>query len=141
VRVEMRDGVVPWAQWVQVRLPLTASQGLGPSSRLRFRVSSNGPRVLRINIDSSAYSDREASGELGWDLELDGTPQPLDLELSSASFPDWGEAMPDSAADILANATGLLLEPAAEGRDGEGWLGPGVVDVGELHLDDIELVP
>jgi hypothetical protein len=141
VRVEMRDGVVPWAQWVQVRLPLAASGGLAPSSRLRLQVSSNGPRVLRINIDSTGYSDRDASGELGWDIALDGTRQQLDLELSSATFPDWGQAVPDSAADILANATGLLLEPAAEGRDDDGWLGPGVVDMGELHLDDVELVP
>ena len=139
VHVEMRDGENPWSQWVQIRLPLADSAGLGPSSHLRFRVSTNGARVLRINIDSTAYSNRDASGELGWDLELDGTAQPLDLELASATFPDWGEAVPDAPADILANATALLLEPAPEGRDEDGWLGPGVVDVAELHLDDIEL--
>ncbi len=141
VRVELRDGVVPWAQWVQLRLPLATSTGLGPSSRLRLRVSSDGPRVLRINIDSSAYSNRDASGELGWDIELDGTTQDLDLDLASATFPAWGEAVPESPADILAQTTALLLEPAAAGRDEDGWLGPGVVDVGELHVDDVELVP
>jgi spore coat protein H len=141
VRVEMRDGVVPWAQWVQVRLPLAESAGLAASGHLRFRVSASGPRVLHIGIDSSAYSNRDASGEIGWDIDLDGTTQPIDLELASATFPDWGEAVPDTIEEILANATGLLLEPAAAGRDDEGWLGAGVVDVGEIHFDDIELAP
>ena len=54
---------------------------------------------------------------------------------------DWGEEVPDSLEEILANATGLLLEPAAAGRDDEGWLGEGVVDEGELHLDDLQIVP
>jgi len=141
VRVEMRDGVVPWAQWVQARVPLAESAGLAPSSRLRFNVSSSEPRILHIGIDSSAYSNRDASGELGWDIELDGSMQPIDLELATATFPDWGEEVPDSVEEILANATGLLLEPAAAGRDDEGWLGAGVVDEGELHLDDLQLVP
>ena len=141
VRVEMRDGVVPWAQWVQVRVPLAESASLAPSSRLRFNVSSSEPRILHIGIDSSAYSNRDASGELGWDIELDGSMQPIDLELATATFPEWGEAVPDSIEEILANATGLLLEPAAAGRDDEGWLGAGIVDEGEMHVDDLQLVP
>ena len=139
VHLQMRDGAVPWAQWVQVRLPLATSAGLAPSSRLRLRVRSNGPRLMRINVDSSAYSDRDTSGDLGWDVELDGTSQLLELDFADATF--WGEAGVDSPADILAETTALLLEPAAAGRDGDGWLGAGVVDSGELHVDDIELLP
>jgi hypothetical protein len=121
VRVEMRDGAVPWAQWVQVRVPLAESAGLAPSSRLRFNVSSNEPRILHIGIDSSAYSNRDASGELGWDIELDGSMQPIDLELATATFPDWGEEVPDSIEEILGAP--VILGFAESGTLEHPWHG------------------
>jgi hypothetical protein len=138
---EFRDGDTAWSQWAQIRLPLATTTTLSTSSSVRLLVRADRARDLRISLDSLAYTDRASSGEVGWDVQLDGSLQELILELSSASFPSWGLPVPESVASILASASALLFEPAATGRGEEGFLGAGVSDVGEIRIDEVQLLP
>jgi spore coat protein H len=138
---EFRDGTAPWSQWAQVRVPLATATDLRGRQSLRLLVRSSAPRLLKIALDSAAYSDVGESGRASWDVELDGTVQELVLDLHNASFSAGGGLVHETLDDVLESVTALLFEPSAKGRNEDGYLGDGITDSGSLQLDQIEFVP
>jgi spore coat protein H len=141
LELEFRDGAEPWSQWAQVRLPLATTSDLNERQSLRLLLRSDVPRSLNIALDSEAYTDVGASGRASWDVELDGSLQEIVLDLEDASFSAGGDLVPETLGDVLTSVTALFLEPSAEGRSAEGYLGDGVSDAGSIQIDEIELVP
>ncbi len=138
---EFRDGLVPWSQWAELRMPFAGVADLSRSSSLRLVVRSDRPRMLRISVDSPAYTDRDLSGTVSWDVQLNGSPQELELSLSDTGFSGGGTLVPERLNDVLASATALLFEPFAEGRGEEGYLGAGMSDSGSIQVDEIQFTP
>jgi hypothetical protein len=59
--------------------------------------------------------------------------------VQSAALPE-GVTLPETLADVLLYANGILIDPIVEGLGEDGYLGPGRSDIGWLRIDDIELL-
>lgn len=103
-------------------------------SALRLSVRSC---TLFIGFDSSRYSQPETGAAYGWEVAVGSATQQIVLDLSTAAFPVWASAVPETRDDVLGAATALLFDPVAGGRNDLGFLGSGVSDPGEIRIDSI----
>jgi spore coat protein H len=140
---EFRDSREPWAQWARLTLRFGAagSIDLNAKATLHLVVQADAPRTLRISFDSASYTQPESGATFGWDVSLDGTRQEIDLPLSSATYPSWGPVVPETRQSVLARATAVLFDPAAAGRNDDGYLGAGKTDPGQIRIDEIQFLP
>lgn len=140
---ELKDSSEPWTQWTRFTLPFDSPDpaDLTGRSLLRLVLRADAPRTLRISLDSSNYSTFDRDATFGWDVEVDGSRQVIELPLATASLPAGATHVPDQLADILLAATALFVEPLVKGRDESGFLGAGKRDAGRIQLDDIQFLP
>jgi spore coat protein H len=134
-----RDRVIPWSR---IRMAFTPDVvDLSARSGVRLRIQSDNPRVVRVAVDSTGYSQPGSELVLGWDIPVDAVPRDIELQFSEARFPAWASAMPETQADVLSAVTGLLLQvDPVEGQEPE----PGdaaVEAVGHVRIDDITFLP
>lgn len=139
---EFAANAKPPTSWVRLALPFAGDVvDLRGKSRLRLLVASDVPRTLRIGIDSAVYTRPESHAVFGWDVAVDETPRVVELSLSAASYPVPGPEVPETLADVLANASALLLEPRPVERRDRGRAAAHARDPGWIRVDHIELLP
>ena len=62
------------------------------------------------------------------------------LALADARLPTWAPAgSPDVLADVVAQVTGIDLQPLCTGQLATGYLPEGTTDLGWLEIDGIEV--
>lgn len=139
---ELADSGEPWTQWARFTLSFNSPNptDLTGKSLLRFVLRADAPRRVRISLDSSNYSVVERDETFGWDVDVDGTRQLIELPLASASLPA-GTRLTDQLGDILPYATAIIIEPKVQGRNADGLLGRAKRDAGHLQLDELQFLP
>jgi hypothetical protein len=134
------DGQKPWGQWTNLAL---AFQGrpvdLSARSGIRLTLRTDGPRTVRIDLDSSLYEAGIEGIKFGWEVAASSTPLMIDLPFADASLPVWAHATGDQLAAIRQQVVGLAFQPMCNGRDAGGLLVEGSSDPGFLELDAIEV--
>jgi spore coat protein H len=130
-------------RWVRLRLPFDGDLiDIGAKTSLRLVIQSDGPRTVRIGIDSDVYSSGVFGGPVfGWDVVVDGTRQTIELPLATASYPASAPPVPETLADVLGRATALLVDPQRVGPSGGALPSSSAPDSGRIYLDQITLSP
>ncbi|MEY4547359.1 MAG: hypothetical protein RL685_3554 [Pseudomonadota bacterium] len=138
---DLKDDLQPRDQWVRYTLPFNSPDpfDLNGKQALRLRLQSSSARKVRISFASSGYSQYLSVDTFGWTVETTGAVQVLTLPVQSAALPE-GVTLPETLADVLLYANGILIDPIVEGLGEDGYLGPGRSDIGWLRIDDIELL-
>jgi spore coat protein H len=136
-------GGEPEERWVRLRLPFDGDVvDIGAKTSLRLVLQSDGPRTVRMGIDSDVYSSGVFGGPVfGWDVVLDGTRQTIELPLAAASYPQSAPPVPETLADVLVRATGLLVDPQRLGPSGGALPRTSAADSGRIYIDQIALSP
>jgi hypothetical protein len=119
------------------------STDLTKASALRLVAQADAPRVLRISIASTNYSQIQSgtTATLGWDVQLDGTRQQIDLPFSTASFPESAGDLPDTPESVLTYSSALLFDPLPLALGNDRQPSAGQADSGRIRIDDIQLIP
>jgi hypothetical protein len=131
-------------RWARMRLLVgdTASDrvDLNGKAGVSLELQSDAPRSVRIGIDSLLYAEYESRAFFGWDVQVDGSHQHLQLALAEATYPEWG--VDDiTLEEALSQATALLIEPrVVEPRD-RGHVLADRRDIGRIRIDRIVFTP
>jgi hypothetical protein len=130
-------------RWVRLLLPFDGGLiDIGAKTSLRLVIRSDGPRTVRIGIDSDVYSSGVFGGPVfGWDVVVDGTRQTIELPLAAASYPASAPPVPETLADVLGRATALLIDPQRVGPSDAALPRPSTPDSGRIYIDQIALSP
>lgn len=134
------DGQKPWGQWTNLALgfrdrPLDLSERTG----IRLTLRTDGPRTVRVDLDSRLYEASNEGIKFGWEIAATSEPLTIELSFASASLPVWAHATADQLPAIRQRVDGLAFQPMCNGRDAGGLLPEGMGDPGFLELDAIEL--
>lgn len=133
------EGTTAWGQWAVFRLSLLeTSQDLSSLTGVRFLIRGDAGRVVRVDLDSGAYSDGDSGAKFGWEITLDEAGSEVSLKFLDSAYPVWATPNADELVEVLAACLGLAFTPAPRGRDGTGFLGAGVEDSGFVIVDDVE---
>ena len=140
---EYRDGIDPWSQWLELLVPLTAIPvDVSSMTGIRFWVSADQNRNLRLNLDSPAQSASNQGIRFGWDVAVGPTPELVEVLFADAAVQTWaiaeGRDPGDPLSAVLSSVTALLFQPECVGRGASGFLPEGTADVGTLSVDDLE---
>ncbi len=128
-----------WNQWIALNLLMEGGvQDLSSFSGLRFDIVAEGPREVRVDLDSALESGRNEGIRPGWLIYVTEEVQTISLDLADLAVPDWAVDPGDDLAAILQTVSGLILQPQAAGRDSSGLLGADVEDTGFIQIDNIE---
>lgn len=131
----------PWAQWINLPLafqgrPVDLSQREG----IRLTLRTDGPRVVRVDLDSRLYEAGVEGIKFGWDVAASSEPLSVELRFTEASMPVWARATGDQLAAIRERVDALSFQPMCNGREAGGGLLPeGASDAGFLELDSIQV--
>jgi spore coat protein H len=131
----------PWAQWTNLPLafqgrPVDLSQREG----IRLTLRTDGPRVVRVDLDSRLYEAGVEGIKFGWEVTTSSEPLSVELRFADAGLPVWARATSDQLATIRARVDALSFQPMCNGREAGGGLLPeGASDAGFLELDSIQV--
>ena len=134
------EGVLPWSHWISLNFPFQGRPAdLSAPTGIRLTLRTEGPRTVRIDLESLLYEASVEGIKFGW--EVAGTSSPLTVELpfADAKLPVWARPTGDELAVIRTRIDGLAFQPLCNGRDGGGLLAEGTADIGFVELDAIEL--
>jgi spore coat protein H len=134
------QGQIAWGQWTNLALAFEGRPvDLSSLSGIRLILRTDGPRVVRVDLDSVLYEAGIEGIKFGWELATTSDPLPIDLRFSQAGLPVWAHPTGDQLATILPRVEGLAFHAICNGRDDGGLLAEGTTDAGFLELDAIEL--
>jgi spore coat protein H len=134
------EGVVPWSHWISLNLPFQARPvDLSAPTGIRLTLRTEGPRTVRIDLESLLYEASVEGIKFGWEVAGSSTPLTVELPFANAKLPVWARATGDELAVIRSRVDGLAFQPLCNGRDSAGLLPEGTADTGFLELDAIEL--
>jgi hypothetical protein len=131
----------PWGQWTNLPLafqgrPVDLSQREG----IRLTLRTDGPRVVRVDLDSRLYEAGVEGIKFGWDVAASSEPLTVDLRFSEAKLPVWARVTADQLSVIRQRVDALSFQPICNGREAGGGLLPeGASDAGFLELDSIQV--
>jgi hypothetical protein len=126
-------------RWARMRVLLAGDfVDLSAKTGVRLEIQSDAPRRARIGIDSDRYALFESRAVFGWDVELDGSRQTLELSLAEANYPEWGVDTL-TLAEALGTSTALLIEPRVVESENQSR-GSGS-DSGQIRVDRISFMP
>lgn len=126
-------------QWVSLALLMTGGVvDLSAYSGLRFDLIAEGPREVRVDLDSFLESGRDQGIRPGWNISATSEVQTFTLHFEELAVPVWATDPGDDLARILASVSGLVLQPQVNGRNADGQLGADVSEEGFLQIDNIE---
>jgi hypothetical protein len=130
-----------WLQWARLKLPLEErSVDLTGIRGLRLKLRGDGPRDLRIDVESRAYAGAPRGVRYGWTVRVSREARDVTLPFDELAVPAWAEPLAKPPSEVLNRVTGISLNPQPRGRLASGYFAPGVADSGLLHVDDIEFV-
>ena len=142
LRDDSRSPADRFLQWASLSLPFSGGAAdLGAVERIRLRLRADGPRGVRIDIESPRYPSDAAELRYGWDVAVTSEPRTLTLALRDLALPAWSQVAPVPLAEVLAHATGLSFHPQPRGRLDSGFFPRGGSDSGALRIDDVEFLP
>ena len=142
LRDDSRSSADRFLQWASLSLPLSGGAAeLGGVERVRLRLRADGPRGVRIDVESHRYPSDAAGVRYGWDVAVTSEPRTFTLAVRDLALPAWSQAASVPQGEVLAHATGLSFHPQPVGRLDSGFFPPGGSDTGVLRIDDVEFLP
>ena len=131
---------VPFAN---ARLPLGAGMvDLTGLQQIQLLGTADQLRTVRIEIDSPKYGNVGSVdtdlGRYGWEVLVGPAANTVMVSAADLALPP-GTPAKATLAEVLANASGLVISPQPRGRNDAGLLPSGKSDVGFVRLDDITI--
>jgi hypothetical protein len=134
------EGVIPWSHWISLNLPFQGRPvDLSTPTGIRLTLRTEGPRTVRIDLESLLYEASVEGIKFGWEVAASSTSVTVELPFAEAKLPVWARPTGDELPVIRTRVDGLAFQPLCNGRDSAGLLPEGTADSGLLELDAIEL--
>ena len=143
-RNDSEDSSGAWKHYVTSGMPFVrgAATDLRGVRSIRFTAKADKPRIMRLDITSTRYTNPYSGVLFGWEVVVGSEAKEYTLELADLAIPTWGKAIPETVADILPVANGLQWSPFVVGRNPmTGLLEGGNEDAGFIQIDDIQFIP
>jgi hypothetical protein len=112
---------------------------LSAHTGIRLTLRTEGPRTVRIDLESLLYEASIEGIKFGWEVAASSTPLTVELPFADARLPSWARATRDELPVIRTRIDALAFQPLCNGRDSAGLLAEGTADTGFLELDAIQL--
>lgn len=139
-----------WDEWIQLVVGTAgfAEQDLSKYRQISLTLRADRPRVVRVRLESPAYTDTFGGiwSEFGNEFTVGPEPTTIKLRLARVFYPEWarkawtaGQGWTTSDAEaralVLRRFTGLVLSPSPV-TDAGGEM-PEPTETGFLQIDDI----